>query len=204
MISTFFNPTLLYPHSIAHLKNQRISGLSILMLCYIGAMPSLTISAIPQALGLSPMQSPRLCLHAAWFGALSHLLYYIKGYRDPQSPSIALVHSLLLPVIATAITTTQGLKFVSFLASVQIWTSYHVGLFASIVLYRVYFHPLARVPGPSWAKVTKIPTIAIARHGKLHELHTEWARKYGAIVRIGQYLNPVECHGSCVCRADNN
>jgi hypothetical protein len=139
-----------------------------------------------QSLGLPLLQGWQTCAVATLLGVASHLFHYIKGNREPQSISIASVHLLLVPVVPTTITALHSLTVDSLLLSATIWLSFHAGLFASMVMYRAFFHPLCRIPGPFWAKITKLPTIVIARSGKLHELHTEWARKYGPVVRIGQ------------------
>lgn len=126
-------------------------------------------------------------------GISLQLFYYIDGHHDPQSFPIVIAHGLLMPVIFVAVIMTRndGLTVVSLfdsiLKTVGIWTAIHLGLILSMVVYRVLFHPLRRIPGPFWARVTKIPHMVVAYRGKMHELHTEWAREYGPIVRIGQY-----------------
>lgn len=135
-----------------------------------------------------PFGSPwRQSLFAALSGVSLHLLYHIKGHHEPQSVEIVIAHLLLFPAILITVTIIHGLTILSLTDSFRIWVSIHLGLAVSMVLYRALFHPLRRIPGPFWARITKIPTMVIARQGKLHELHTEWARKYGPIVRIGQY-----------------
>ena len=146
---------------------------------------------MPQSFESPPLRGWQLHLLAALLGVCSHLSHYIRSNRDPQSISIVLVHVLLLPVISITVTTTTSLSIASLLNSVAVWTSFHLGLVGSMVTYRLFFHPLCRIPGPLWAKISKIPILVIARRGKLHELHTEWARRYGQIVRIGQYFNTI-------------
>ncbi|TVY17733.1 Cytochrome P450 monooxygenase apf7 [Lachnellula arida] len=58
-------------------------------------------------------------------------------------------------------------------------------LLASVALYRVYFHPLAKYPGPFFAKITDWYTVYHCvigdHHLQLYKLHEE----YGSIVRSG-------------------
>lgn len=126
-------------------------------------------------------------IFAALFGVSLHLFYYVKGHHEPQSVSIVIGHLLLFPAISITAAMIHGPTILSLTYSFRVWISIHLGLVGSMVLYRVLFHPLRRIPGPFWARITKIPSMVIARRGKMHELQTEWARKYGPIVRIGQY-----------------
>lgn len=156
--------------------------------------PAFAMLTVPNPSGSPSSPHWRECLFAALFGVSLHLLYYIKGHHDPKSVEIVTAHLLLIPAISIAVTVIHGLTILSLTDSFRIWVSIHLGLVTSIVLYRTLFHPLRRIPGPFWARITKIPTMAIARRGKLHELQTEWARKYGPIVRIGQYDSVPRCH----------
>lgn len=135
-----------------------------------------------------PLPHWQASFFAVVLGVSLHVFYYMKGHNEPQKVQIAMAHLLLFPAVSVTVAMIGGPIRVSLASSVQVWISFHSGLAVSIVLYRVLFHPISRIPGPFWAKITKIPTMAIARRGKLHELHTEWARRYGPIVRIGQYL----------------
>ncbi|KAK5050762.1 hypothetical protein LTR84_003321 [Exophiala bonariae] len=53
-----------------------------------------------------------------------------------------------------------------------------------VALYRLYFHPLAKYPGPFWAKLTQWPEAQSSwrgrRHLDLHAMH----EKYGDVVRL--------------------
>ncbi|RAH42807.1 cytochrome P450 [Aspergillus brunneoviolaceus CBS 621.78] len=84
---------------------------------------------------------------------------------------------------------------VSFLANVQ-HLLFRLGgwsLFAGIIyivgicIYRLYFHPLAKYPGPFFAKIT---TWRAVYHGKSGDLHVDiWRchQKYGPIVRYAPH-----------------
>ncbi|KAI2629323.1 cytochrome P450 [Hypomontagnella submonticulosa] len=54
----------------------------------------------------------------------------------------------------------------------------------SIAIYRVFFHPLARVPGPFWWKISIWPTIWQCAHGKRHLDLLAAHKRYGPVVRI--------------------
>ncbi|KAL7928749.1 cytochrome P450 [Trichoderma chlorosporum] len=72
------------------------------------------------------------------------------------------------------------------LRTLLIATAYNVGVGASIFVYRGFFHPLRRFPGPFWARISRFYAMGKmiqSRRGfedtqKLHQ-------KYGDIVRVG-------------------
>jgi cytochrome P450 len=53
------------------------------------------------------------------------------------------------------------------------------------VLYNLYFHPLAKIPGPKLAAISGIPFLKSFAGGTSHLTALEWHRKYGDVVRIG-------------------
>ena len=72
-----------------------------------------------------------------------------------------------------------------------IWlTSYSVALLVLFLLlqvvYRITFHPLAKFPGPFWAKISSIygMTYDFSENESYIKNFPEWHRKYGNIIRI--------------------
>jgi hypothetical protein len=55
----------------------------------------------------------------------------------------------------------------------------------SIALYRLFFHPLSRVPGPKLAAVSNIWHAYHARNGYMFDLGCTLHQKYGEVVRVG-------------------
>ena len=51
-------------------------------------------------------------------------------------------------------------------------------------LYNLYFHPLAKFPGPKIAAITRLPLIRGAVFGDTWEFIEKWHHKYGPIIRI--------------------
>lgn len=124
------------------------------------------------------------CLLAAGAGVLSHLLYYIRGFRDAQTLGIITAHLAAGSVLYVLYLLNKG-PLTGFLYATAISLSYYVALFTSIIIYRIYFHPLRRFPGPFLAKISKFYMVFKAQDGKLHEHQNAWIAKYGDIVRIG-------------------
>ena len=53
------------------------------------------------------------------------------------------------------------------------------------IIYRLYFHPLAKFPGPFLGKITSLYTdFTILRFRRSKDVHVQFA-KYGPIVRVG-------------------
>ncbi|KAK1484284.1 L-ornithine-N5-monooxygenase [Colletotrichum cuscutae] len=70
-------------------------------------------------------------------------------------------------------------------AHLAISSSYFAGLFTSIVVYRLIFHPLRRFPGPFPARIMKPYIMWLNRDWKLHEKYLEMHEKHGDFVRVG-------------------
>ncbi|CAG1988123.1 unnamed protein product [Fusarium graminearum] len=58
-------------------------------------------------------------------------------------------------------------------------------LVASIAIYRLYFHPLAHVPGPRFAAISSVWHAYNARNGRMAYLGKTLHRRYGPVVRVG-------------------
>lgn len=59
-------------------------------------------------------------------------------------------------------------------------------LFLMIIsLYRLFFHPLSRVPGPKTAAWSNVWLAWHARNGRVRELGKTLHRRYGPVVRVG-------------------
>ncbi|KAK4187949.1 Tryprostatin B 6-hydroxylase [Podospora australis] len=123
------------------------------------------------------------CVFAATTGVLSHVLYFIRGYHDTRSLRIFLGHALAYNVGAGLAVTKLGL-WNGIIVSTILSSTYLASLFASIVVYRLFFHPLRRFPGPVAAKITRFYGPWIARNGHMHLEHIKLHKKYGTIVRM--------------------
>lgn len=96
---------------------------------------------------------------------------------------------MLLVALPGMISTTFGPHFITspskgaFLA----FSVFHASLLASILAYRLSpWHPLARYPGPTLAKVTKFWGAFNLSGGKYHQTLKALHDKHGPYVRVGQ------------------
>lgn len=124
---------------------------------------------------------------AAVLGLLSHWLYFIRGEHH--------LHALLffklffwLPVVSCLVL-VLGLRMPISDAvplTVSLAASYLGGLWTSILIYRVFFHPLHHFPGPRLAKTSKL--YHVSKLGKMDNFRklAGWHQTYGDFVRIGK------------------
>ncbi|KAJ0329441.1 hypothetical protein COL5a_003999 [Colletotrichum fioriniae] len=124
------------------------------------------------------------CALAAGVGLLSHWGYFIRGHRSMEVFNILVVHGVALMLLFLKSVTSLGfIKGVT--AHLAISSSYFAGLFTSIGIYRLLFHPLRRFPGPVPAKLMKPYIMWLNRDWKLHEKYLEMHEKHGDFVRVG-------------------
>lgn len=120
-------------------------------------------------------------------GIVSHLALFIHGEYHLYSILIfklGLVSFVLLYVFIVNISFAEPLK--AAIASLCILFWYSVGVFASMTTYRLFFHRLTGIPGPTGAKISKLWHVWHVLDGKQYLLLDELYRRYGDIVRTGK------------------
>lgn len=94
----------------------------------------------------------------------------------PSVPAFYMLPHFTYPAIAIAVS----------------YCVFYSTLLTSITLYRLApFHPLAKYPGPFWAKVSKLWGMYAMSTGKYHETLRRLHDEYGLNVRIGEFLNRI-------------
>jgi hypothetical protein len=136
-------------------------------------------------------------LAGATLGIASHLCYFIRGERDTQSPRI-LATAIITPFLLFGSLQKFDSK-ISILYAVKITAvtslSYLAALTLSIIIYRLFFHPLRKFPGPFTYKVTKWAHMANIASDSRNHIHTEQLRsKYGNIVRWAILIKSFKSH----------
>ncbi|KAL2173995.1 cytochrome P450 monooxygenase-like protein [Thermothelomyces heterothallicus CBS 202.75] len=120
-------------------------------------------------------------------GVFAHLAVFRRGEWDVAAPSVfALYFTVFAAAMCFAYIGVLGLRFVSCSAVAQIGALHVAGLYASMLVYRAFFHRLSKYPGPFLARLTNFYITARSMK-KLHlfeevqKLHEE----YGDYVRLG-------------------
>ena len=90
----------------------------------------------------------QVCL-AATAGACSHLLIFIRGEHHVQAPTLLRIYLVLGFLLLMS--QTSSLRLAAGTTGLLVIV-YGGSLFASITIYRTFFHRLRRFPGPVMAK----------------------------------------------------
>jgi cytochrome P450 family 628 len=157
-------------------------------------MGKLSLLCLPfEVLLLFKMHLPsgQVCLALGAVGITSHLTYFIRmGMTPLPVPRLvfsALAAPFVLPIIASFLLRIDPIQAV--VTAWIWWSSYLIGLLASMVTYRLFFHPLRRFKGPFLSKISQFYHLSqiyprVDHYRKIDDLH----REYGEFVRVGPNL----------------
>jgi Na+(H+)/acetate symporter ActP len=107
-----------------------------------------------------------------------HLAFFIRGEWHLQAPLLLVSH---LACFCILLGTMKHAAFWSI-------TGYVLGLFSSILIYRVFFHRLRHFPGPLGARASKLWHVWKLQTGhQNHFLLPELHKRYGDFIRTGQF-----------------
>ncbi|CAK3772144.1 Tryprostatin B 6-hydroxylase [Lecanosticta acicola] len=119
-------------------------------------------------------------------GVASHLFYFRIGEHH-MLPIVYIQLFVILNIAsAAALVTSQGLSFSSAVAAVSSLSAlWLLGVYTSLVTYRLFFHPLRNFPGPWQARIGDLWFSTRLSKGDGHVQLTDFHRRYGRYVRIG-------------------
>lgn len=130
---------------------------------------------------------PQLASHglgiAAGIGA--HLAYFNHGRHVKRVPRYAAATAIIL-CLAFWQLLLPGPKGPSFLRpALSAALSFLLGIYSSLIFYRLFLNPLNIFPGPKLARVADFWQTYRSRHKDWHEQSLALTRQYGPFVRIG-------------------
>lgn len=129
-------------------------------------------------------------------GVSVHLFLFNRGEWHVQAPQIALVHLWVALVTIVGKAFYQDSAIGHLLDSLQeIFLAYIAAIFASIVIYRLRFHPLTKsgFPGPKIARISKLWHVWACRKSKNHLILANLHEKYGDFIRTGKCAFMLAC-----------
>lgn len=144
-----------------------------------------TLADDPNFLSTIVMTSIHLSVPLA-LGIGTHVAYFNRGEHHMSGLWLA----ILVPMVWTLLVIKKfqdgTILDTSMRDSFLILGSYAIGLYGSIVIYRLFFHPLRHFPGPILARVSKFWHVAKLSDLKNQILVEDLRHRYGDIVRIGR------------------
>ena len=120
-------------------------------------------------------------------GVATHLLYFHHG--EHHLYAIRYIQALLLLFVTAVVSLTHygGLPMdQSFKITGSITGYFLLGLYTSLIIYRLFFNPLNKFPGPFLARLTTFDIVF--RSAKNFDTNKQLLRlhqKYGKFIRIG-------------------
>lgn len=118
-------------------------------------------------------------------GITVHVGLFSHGEWHMQAPTILTAHATMLVAMYAYETMKLRSGGAALFHTGPSAIGYLLGLYASIITYRVFFHRLRRFPGPKLASISKLwhvyNTLDARNHKLLHGIHEQ----YGDFVRIG-------------------
>ncbi|KAL4907119.1 hypothetical protein BDW74DRAFT_121165 [Aspergillus multicolor] len=123
---------------------------------------------------------------SALAGVFSHIVYFKQGEHHLYGLFYIKLLLATIPAGTLLLSRTQGTPWTTALPLVlKALTSYLTGLYTSTLLYRVFFHPLNKFPGPFSARLSSLWTPTRLSNNNMHTTLLNMHKQYGPIVRIG-------------------
>ncbi|KAJ5540922.1 cytochrome P450 [Penicillium frequentans] len=122
---------------------------------------------------------------AAGLGLISHRFYFIHGEHDRYADSIARVAVLAFGLITFYEWHIEASLSKAVIQAISLAAAYCGALFTSMFFYRLVQSPLTHLPGPFWAKVTKLYHVGHILRADNYRYMNKLFHQYGDVIRTG-------------------
>lgn len=120
-------------------------------------------------------------------GILAHLAYFSKGEHHRHGAKyvqVALAGVVIISTTHHSATSSSWSRSTG--VGLSVLACFLAGTYSSLLVYRLFLHPLNRFPGPLAARISDLPfSIRLARHHDLHRQTLDLHNTYGPFVRLG-------------------
>ena len=132
------------------------------------------------------MQSLTVVAAELLAGVLTHVLYFNRGEHHLAPSRHIQGYALLYAAGVVAAKRVQDVGIVQAFATVSTaFAWYLLGLYGSLLAYRLLFHPLNKFPGPIGARISNLYLSTRYSKGDAYLQIQGLHQKYGDYVRIG-------------------
>ena len=119
-------------------------------------------------------------------GLLSHQLIFMHGEWHLHATKLLECYLSLYGIVTVMEARLRHLSWQgSFMRGLSVCGTYAICLWGSIIVYRLFFHPLRDFPGPIFARLSKLWHLAQCYDSKNHILIEKLYAQYGSFVRTG-------------------
>ncbi|PSN65038.1 cytochrome P450 monooxygenase-like protein [Corynespora cassiicola Philippines] len=118
-------------------------------------------------------------------GLVAHHGVFIRGEWHLRTRIIAATHAILALVSFSALRYNSNTSKEALLWLLTVCGCYLTTLFTSMSIYRLFFHPLSKFPGPRLAALTKFWHVYQSRNSTNYLVMDKVHKEYGALVRTG-------------------
>jgi hypothetical protein len=127
----------------------------------------------------------QMCLTAA-AGVFSHLLIFIRGEHHVQASALLRIYLTLSLILLMGQCWDNSSLLTAAVTTGVLVITYVSFFFASVIIYRIFFHRLRRFPGPVMARVSKFWHVSRLLGDPNFTVLDELHQKYGDFVRTGK------------------
>ena len=126
-------------------------------------------------------------LVASVTGILAHRIYFVHGERDLAAARIATCHFIAFTSVLVTNWHFGGVALSNAARdSFGLSIAYLTGLFASIIVFRLFLSPLRHIKGPLRLKLTKLTHVWDMAMNQNCKLLEGLRKEYGDVVRTGE------------------